>query len=1707
MATNATSQGPCAAETPKSSSEMSPQQQQQQHQTATPTLNNLLPSGTEGAVTPGTPVYNMIPQGPQPQNVQQQMQIPPHIQHMLVPPQPNFSSSQPSSLANGSYSSPGSVVLQKGNVKGKAGRPDSRDVVFSPAAGQSGPPPQIPLHMQNSPVGTALPGSVRMEVPSSSSTLGPQQMQQQVPNQQSMGQVPPSAYSPAVYPSYWPPQQMRYMQPGNVHPGHYYPVQNQGPMPPSAFTGYGMPQGARQMIPANSAKMQQSSQMEIPRMPNGPVPSDWQSRMNISKSLPEAVQQTVSGQQSLTPSSGMPAPSPGGASSAADESLEDSKSLPGASPNPWPHTPSQMSQGHRTPVPANRPNTPTVNKRQDSTSIIDRLVGPVTAMNPQHIMPERRAFFEKLVQFCEQQGEPITQVPQVSKQTVDLHRLYLAVMKRGGFEQVTRDKTWKQVCTEANSEMSESSAAGYQLRRHYQKYLLGLECLETGKNASEVVAFAERLKKRRKDNKDHNAQQYPGPGQPGPAGYGHLGDPNAAYFYGSVDPTMQGRLQGPVGWQPQGYPPGPAGPPGAPMYHPGMRPSAPMRPPLPPQMIQQGPVIDEQQRYEEQQRQHYFHQQQAAAYAVQQQLPRTTTPSTLQVDNQQGQGSQSRAPSTGPPLASTPDSNSRQSTEDNMPLRPPSHPQQIPNATTSCNIPPSVPSQQQSSAVPYYGQPHAPQMYGAANLRPGAGPPGTLSMKTGSYHQTYPPSQPGYSAHNYQEGYQAMHPGVATQMYQQQIWNSQQMQRYSGPHANIPTSSSMGNAQMGAAMVPRVSGTLPPEMQQHYAARRPPFCLQTPGPAIAPAVPGTTNRLRYSTPSSNSTTHQQLQPQYPSHSMVQGGRVVGASSNPFPHIGPSTSTNFTGMHSTTGSLGQSSASAINVVPSGMPASNASSAPGTVGTIIHPSFAQFTQPQPMQFPSGSVEATTISQRRRRKLVMKDLMRVSTKRITMALRSGLETEATWALNALNVMLYDDYAPPTMLNHTPGLLNVLVEHFRALLSLLYPKVFEVGAESKVRTTDDEYSEFWIQSSKLEHTAASSLVASRSLKNEPTNFTKVSRTGRTVHIEKKELPERLKRARPSGWSCDIADETLSLNYHESRMLSGLGGETSSYLAARLITDIEFRKQFKKPRFFVKEMNGISKLIEADIDEVAYYSKIDKSMRIIPSDLEKFSDEDEYKNVVELKTIRPTALCVRDESRLQLVRRCLAVSNVLRGLSFLPGNEGPMAKHAGLLYIIGRLLRLYTDERTLKLPGSLAKQLSKNEEIQPVLAVGMLSEANRRLMEPGDLLESDDDNALLLFETACQLREDAFVTLVHISVQLDLIDFESDVAWPLFDALIHWCVSKCAEAKDPLISAGVSPRNYALEALCKLSVIEHNVDLLLSTGPWSRLESFIKMLVGLLALNEEIPSREFAIVILCALCTISEPTCYVVAAESPAVHYLVAFLEMGDANMHQIAQQHGIQALRDNPEMMGTSVPMLRRAASILQQLCKVPACRQHLIRHQQRLLQFTMSHLMDSRVGQTITNVLYAMQHFSDKERGRIEKGDESDEEGFQRKENKLSVRTNGDVKSLKNELESRDFPESNSMKHNGLPKVLVENADGHGDYTKQTKDDVSPRAAKKQKLENGLLTYLPSNKGNITSTSAPNSLKPLVNGDVKAAVTSIQAVSRSTPATPAGSVQAVA
>lgn len=70
------------------------------------------------------------------------------------------------------------------------------------------------------------------------------------------------------------------------------------------------------------------------------------------------------------------------------------------------------------------------------------------------------------------------------------------------------------------------------------------------------------------------------------------------------------------------------------------------------------------------------------------------------------------------------------------------------------------------------------------------------------------------------------------------------------------------------------------------------------------------------------------------------------------------------------------------------------------------------------------------------------------------------------------------------------------------------------------------------------------------------------------------------------------------------------------------------------------------------------------------------------------------------------------------------------------------------------------------------------------------------------------------------------------------------------------------------------------------------------------------------------------------------------------------MNALRENPELMGTSVGMLRRAAHTLLYMARVSGNRSRFVRHQPRLLQFTMSQLMDSRVASTIADVLYELQ-----------------------------------------------------------------------------------------------------------------------------------------------------
>ena len=73
------------------------------------------------------------------------------------------------------------------------------------------------------------------------------------------------------------------------------------------------------------------------------------------------------------------------------------------------------------------------------------------------------------------------------------------------------------------------------------------------------------------------------------------------------------------------------------------------------------------------------------------------------------------------------------------------------------------------------------------------------------------------------------------------------------------------------------------------------------------------------------------------------------------------------------------------------------------------------------------------------------------------------------------------------------------------------------------------------------------------------------------------------------------------------------------------------------------------------------------------------------------------------------------------------------------------------------------------------------------------------------------------------------------------------------------------------------------------------------------------------------------------------------------IANNHGFSVLRENPESMGTSLDMLRRAATTLLNLARHPDNRALFVQHEPRLLQLVMSQILEQKVAALVAQVLY--------------------------------------------------------------------------------------------------------------------------------------------------------
>lgn len=303
------------------------------------------------------------------------------------------------------------------------------------------------------------------------------------------------------------------------------------------------------------------------------------------------------------------------------------------------------------------------------------------------------------------------------------------------------------------------------------------------------------------------------------------------------------------------------------------------------------------------------------------------------------------------------------------------------------------------------------------------------------------------------------------------------------------------------------------------------------------------------------------------------------------------------------------------------------------------------------------------------------------------------------------------------------------------------------------------------------------------------------------------------------------------------------------------------------------------------------------------------------------------------LARRCICISNIVRSLSFVPGNDHEMSKHPGLLLILGRLILLHHRH-----PERKQAPLTYEKDEESDEGVGQRDE--------------------WWWDCLGLLRENTLVTLANISGQLDLSLYSESICLPLLDGLLHWAVCPSAEAQDPFPTLGpnstLSPQRLVLETLSKLSIQDNNVDLILATPPFVRLEKLYGNLVRLIGDRKIAVCREMAVVLLANLAQGDTLAARAIAVQKGSVGNLLGFLEDSLAATQLQQSQSSLLHLQ-GMHFEPTSPDMMRRAARALHALAKVEENHGEFTLHESRLLDLSVSPLMNSLVSHVICDVLF--------------------------------------------------------------------------------------------------------------------------------------------------------
>ncbi|XP_030912139.1 AT-rich interactive domain-containing protein 1B isoform X5 [Geospiza fortis] len=1317
-----------------------------------------------------------------------------------------------------------------------------------------------------------------------------------------------------------------YTQPMNNSSGLMNPQAPPYSMAPNMVNSSAAPMGLADMMTPGESKL------PLPLKADGKEEGAPQPE---SKSKDSYSSQGIS--QPPTPGN-LPVPSPMSPSSASISSFHGDESDSISSPG-WPKTPSSP-------------------KSSSSTTTGEKITKVYELGNE----PERKLWVDRYLTFMEERGTPVASLPAVGKKPLDLFRLYVCVKEIGGLAQVNKNKKWRELATTLN--VGTSSSAASSLKKQYIQYLFAFECkIERGEEPPPEVFSSGDTKKQPKIQ------------PPSPANSGSLQGPQTPQSTGSNSMTeVPGDLK----------PPTPASTPHGQM--------TPMQGGRNSAVSVHDPFSDVSD----------------SAFPKRNSMtPNAPYQQGINMPDMMGRipyepnkdpfGGMRKVPGSNEPFM-TPGQMPNSGIQDMY--------NQSPSGAMS-NM--SMSQRQQFSYGSGYDRRHEP--YG--QQYPGQGPPSGQPPYGGHQPGMYPQQQ------NYKRHMDGMYGPPAKRhegdMYNMQYGNQQQEMynqygnAYTGPDRrpmqgqypypyNRERMQGPGQMQQHGIPPQMIGGPMQsssssegPQQNMWPTRNDMPYPYQNRqgpgGPAQAPPYPGM-NRTDDMMVPDQRINHES---QWPSHVNQRQPSYMSSSASMQPITRPPQSSYQTPPSMPNHiSRAPSPASFQRSLENRMSPSKSPFLPSMKMQKVIPTVpvSQVTGPPPqpppirreITFPPGSVEASQPVLKPRRKITSKDIVTPEAWRVMMSLKSGLLAESTWALDTINILLYDDSTVATFnLSQLSGFLELLVEYFRKCLIDIFGILmeYEVGdpghkaldhkaakkddsqslAEDTGKDENDECIDYFDEDEeegedeKVEGEEKSIVFSTPGAIADPSE-----RPKQASKFDK--LPIKIVK-KNNLFVVDRSDKLGRVQEFDSGLLHWQlgGGDTTEHIQTHFESKMEIPPRRKAPPPLnspskKKDLEGKGeseeqqeKSITATIDDV-----LSARPGALPEDSNSGSQTESSKfpfGIHQAKSHRniklledeprsrdETPLCTITHWQDSLAKRCICVSNIVRSLSFVPGNDTEMSKHPGLVLILGKLILLHHEHPERK----RAPQTYEKEEEE----------------DKGVACSKDE----WWWDCLEVLRDNTLVTLANISGQLDLSAYTESICLPILDGLLHWMVCPSAEAQDPFPTVGpnsvLSPQRLVLETLCKLSIQDNNVDLILATPPFSRQEKLYATLVRYVGDRKNPVCREMSMALLSNLAQGDTLAARAIAVQKGSIGNLISFLEDGVTMAQYQQSQHNLMHMQP-PPLEPPSVDMMCRAAKALLAMARVDENRSEFLLHEGRLLDISISAVLNSLVASVICDVLF--------------------------------------------------------------------------------------------------------------------------------------------------------